>query len=827
MQVNHVQDHITHAIIGQNKAMDFGISDSAEFFNILSSTLYSDQILAVVRETICNAWDAHIEFNCKDIPIEIKLENNELTIRDFGPGIPKDKIQPIYGVYGGSTKKANGQVTGGFGLGCKAPFAYTDHFEVTSWSKHDGEMSIYKMSKSSAEVQGKPSITPIVSVPTIDHGLQVKLAIKKHVDKNRFRELIQRIISNGGINAKFNDSIAEVIDFTKMENNFLIIHKDTVISESNSFIYIRYGNVIYPIDINEKYADKYQEALDLLKRISTNGNHWNNYLDWRLILQAEPDTISVTPSREALSMQDHTIQTVDKLLADFLAIKNEQLNKKCVETTKQAIGNVWINSNPNELLKDVNKIPNLKSYKKIDNDIVGNFDDVSDLYLSKGYPDIDNFNIFDIKTRLNALIQNAFGNNKGLIQTFKAEVIQNGITGKSKWFHQRISTPLIKTLDDDLELSSKKIFLYDHSFVRKNKYQDEPKFVPIKEVVSRELSWFMPLLRNLVIISYNRNDVIERAYNFPMMKFWFGDPDKALVYVTPRNPEKVKLAVEFFKARGMNVLDLTKRGSWEHSLVLEPVTREAAKPRKKGLPRLDCILVNDCIKTSAWLADDSTRIDKPEFVIKIGHRDDRVQLDGFSNHGTRNIIDLFGSKGGVVANVNQEEKYIKDFGAKEFKSYLYEKIKEQLNTNQRIIDWLPFCTTFYGMDYYNYKIDDYKERNSLISYSNWLRIFFKNQDLKEYFGLVDDRTIEDKKYLTILKELGSNYNTDPEYTIITKIINDTKPDAKLLSLVQKIKDSKIIKIFSYSELEAKIQDKNLSDKERELVRDLIFHAIET
>ena len=40
MQVSHHNDHITHAVIGGKQAIEFGISNSAEFFNILSSTLY-------------------------------------------------------------------------------------------------------------------------------------------------------------------------------------------------------------------------------------------------------------------------------------------------------------------------------------------------------------------------------------------------------------------------------------------------------------------------------------------------------------------------------------------------------------------------------------------------------------------------------------------------------------------------------------------------------------------------------------------------------------------------------------------------------------------
>ena len=118
MQVSHVQDHCTHAVIGGKQSIEFGISTSAEFFNILSSTLYKDQILAVVREVLCNAWDAHIEAGCTDRAVQITLTNDTFTIKDFGKGIHHDDMGLIYGTYGNSTKKNDGNQTGGFGLGC-------------------------------------------------------------------------------------------------------------------------------------------------------------------------------------------------------------------------------------------------------------------------------------------------------------------------------------------------------------------------------------------------------------------------------------------------------------------------------------------------------------------------------------------------------------------------------------------------------------------------------------------------------------------------------------------------------------------------------------
>jgi len=95
MQVSQTDDHITHAVLSGNRAVNFKISESAAFFHILYSTLYTDQILAVVRETVFNAWDAHIDSGITDRAIEITLTEDKLTFRDFGKGIAPDKMGDI------------------------------------------------------------------------------------------------------------------------------------------------------------------------------------------------------------------------------------------------------------------------------------------------------------------------------------------------------------------------------------------------------------------------------------------------------------------------------------------------------------------------------------------------------------------------------------------------------------------------------------------------------------------------------------------------------------------------------------------------------------
>ena len=55
MQVSSANSDRTNSpvIIGSNYSQEFGIASSAEFFSILSKSLYTNPLLAVVRETIC------------------------------------------------------------------------------------------------------------------------------------------------------------------------------------------------------------------------------------------------------------------------------------------------------------------------------------------------------------------------------------------------------------------------------------------------------------------------------------------------------------------------------------------------------------------------------------------------------------------------------------------------------------------------------------------------------------------------------------------------------------------------------------------------------
>lgn len=111
--------------------------------------MYSDPILAVVREYAANATDAHLEAGVPGTPIEITLPTTfdpTLTIRDFGLGLSEADVEKLLCGYGASGKaKRDGALAdraiGGFGIGCKSAYAVSDQFTYTVW--HQGHKQIW------------------------------------------------------------------------------------------------------------------------------------------------------------------------------------------------------------------------------------------------------------------------------------------------------------------------------------------------------------------------------------------------------------------------------------------------------------------------------------------------------------------------------------------------------------------------------------------------------------------------------------------------------------------------------------------------------------
>ena len=123
---------------GITKTVSFGIKQSGlpHIFNVLRNQLYSDKILAVIREYTANAIDANIEAGKADRPVEITLPTTfdpTFKVRDFGPALNEQEIEEVYAMYGESTKRSSNSQIGMLGLGSKSGFACPLHVCLRTW----------------------------------------------------------------------------------------------------------------------------------------------------------------------------------------------------------------------------------------------------------------------------------------------------------------------------------------------------------------------------------------------------------------------------------------------------------------------------------------------------------------------------------------------------------------------------------------------------------------------------------------------------------------------------------------------------------------------
>lgn len=707
MQVTHVADHVTHAMIGGAKTIEFGISNDAAFFQILSSTLYSNQRLAVAREVLCNAWDAHIRAGITDKPVIVTI-GEEIIVRDFGAGIHPDMMGPLYGTYGGSDKKNNGTETGGFGLGCKSPFAYGDHFEVTTW--HEGVKTIYNLSKSSADKFGKPGITPIVALSTDETGLQVKIPVKSLYDKNTFMELFEQVAFNGEMNVMINGSAIEGLPLSTAEYNWVITNK--ILSEKTNNVFVRYGNVIYPIESNGAYSSQYTTLTRFLSQLSGR-TYGSNY---SIIFQAKPDTISVTPSRESLSMQEHTINTLKELVSGFFSERlDQQIIKEAWPLLEIQIKEIGEKREVGVLMNEKQEMPGfIHSDTRMDLPIINNVKQLTEQYTRKNYPSDPTFHRRDMELRINKAIELGIGN-RGHLNQVKHSIIHpkskkgkiSLLFGKERswyssshaheWFKRSVVRPLVRDIAADHILELNRFFIY----LGEKSYTGSENMVAPEKLHFGEHSEYLPIMRKVMVISYSQKEVMSRLTVTDELKS-LGGKQQVWFYHAPLAKMKIQHIRDFFKARGFIIFDLTEEAELKKTRAFRaPVDpNKPKKPVLTGYPSLSGVFVSDKpTRVDNCFLENAPRIKKPLFFHKIwfSKADHRTfDLGIFAGDTARIVAKFFGDQCAVVRTEPQAKK-LKESGLMELNEYVMSYITKTVTTSPTFIAyWAEDINRAYG-----------------------------------------------------------------------------------------------------------------------------------
>lgn len=830
MQVTHNDNFDTHAIMGGSDVMTFGIAETAEFFTVLFSSLYSDKPLAVVREVLCNAWDSHIASKNTDKAVEVTVSDTNLVIRDFGFGIPHNKIRDVYLVAGNSTKTNDGKQTGGFGLGSKAPFAYSDHFTVSSY--HLGTKILYALSRGSAKTDGKPDARVMVKIPTTESGLEVSIPLKNSEDRREFENLVKLIARNGEMKVNLNGEPIKVLPLSEGKEGF-IIHHGEVIRGTSEKIFVRYGSVIYPIPEHKDYANEYKVLLDLIGKLETH-DYYRHQSNWKIIFQADPNTIAVTPSRESLSLVETTVDTIKGLLTKLPSVGS---------TDFMSIASKYITESITKAIADG------KQYKMLDmHSLFSKGDNITRNILSREdfikrmleykYPSSSDFQFQDYKQRVKAFA----GTNPKNVHVLKAYLkLLNGFTYLEEYYsyHRNdqtkqmsaftaryITGPLASKMMKSDQVDLKNIFVVDYSNKNTN---GKPDYVPLAKA---KFYWktLIELLKNTIIVTQTKqmlqDDLSMNALED--IKNTYGRSSCYLVYLSPRTKGTSEKAVEFFKNLGMNVIDhVAYRASIAPELKADKVEAAPKKPKLVGIPSMSNLVKNGYFACRGHMNENVVRIEKPDFIFQphnFSGAEYTHKFFEFKDDAGPYIIKLYGDKGGIVVNSRQKDKYIAE-GAVDGYIWLGQKLVEEFTNRPALLNQVAFQVGFWK------KNDDVGN-----TVDELYKLSTKSETLRKALGFPDPLTQEEQQILFIWDQVkpidryGHRYakvtSMEDSVKAIEKLITDTVADPLLEVIQSMVKDSKL---FGYLDFDSMMRDLNrttITPEEKDNIESLLLIALQ-
>lgn len=277
--------------------------DNIDHLLMLLTDLYSDQVMAVIREYSTNARDAHLDSGVSR-PIEVTLPNGMSSIfkvRDYGRGLSLEDITKVYSQYGSSTKRGENVSNGMFGIDCKSALTYTSQFTVTSVC--NGERMVVVVSRAGTDasmevVSRKPSSEP--------SGVEVSVPVK-YGDANSFQNKAKHFFS-------FWDQGTVLVNGVEPARISLDMVTDTIGTTTGlESDYIVMGGVAYPCE-------------DRL----FGGRSWGSRFN--IVAFVPVGSVSIPPSREMLMYTKHTNAVVEVIKKEF----SDKIRQKIIDDINDA-----------------------------------------------------------------------------------------------------------------------------------------------------------------------------------------------------------------------------------------------------------------------------------------------------------------------------------------------------------------------------------------------------------------------------------------------------------------------------------------------------------
>ena len=236
-------------------SLQFGIADEnmGLILDILRNKMYRNPIATICREVMSNSRDANRESGRENTPIVVKIDDSlfspgdlSISFIDNGIGISPDRMKDVFINYGSSTKRDNNKQTGGFGLGAKTPFAYTDNFSIITI--HNGVKYTYTAAIDDTN-HGKIFLFEQEKTDEMS-GTSIIVPIKRH-DLYDFKKETMKVSHFWKIRPVFQgfDTKQESLQYKEVSGIYVIDNMHVGYFNQNAY-YLLIDGIPYPIDKN-------------------------------------------------------------------------------------------------------------------------------------------------------------------------------------------------------------------------------------------------------------------------------------------------------------------------------------------------------------------------------------------------------------------------------------------------------------------------------------------------------------------------------------------------------------------------------------------------
>lgn len=278
------------------ESTNFNIETSAKAFIILSDSLYSNKIKAVIRELSTNASDSHLEKGNPERPFEVHLPTEKepfFYVRDYGVSLTHENCMSLYQTYFKSTKTDTNDLNGCLGLGSKSPFAYSDSFMVQAYLN-----GVARTYAAYVGDRGVPNFDLLSEHKTDqEDGLRVQVPVQS-VDINKFHAEASSVY-------RFFDVKPNIIGGYIAFEEPIIKEDKYDLYENESRNYIVMGQIGYPIDTRQ-CGHEVATVLDRYRGFTG------------LFIKVDIGSLDITPSRESLSYNKTTIENIKLAVNDVI-----------------------------------------------------------------------------------------------------------------------------------------------------------------------------------------------------------------------------------------------------------------------------------------------------------------------------------------------------------------------------------------------------------------------------------------------------------------------------------------------------------------------------